>query len=64
MFSARGSGLSRCVRRSVNKGILRNGNIKQLKMEVEYIEKPRGSVFPTNLVLCDNDIYVNQSPDF
>jgi len=40
-FSARGSGCGRCVRTPVLVGIWKNANIRQLRMEVEYIEKPR-----------------------
>jgi hypothetical protein len=59
MFSARGNGCGRCVRRLVNKGIWKKANIRQLKTEVEYNEKPRGRVFPIKLVGCDNGYYVN-----
>jgi len=45
----------------VFKGIWENANIKQLKMKVEYNEKPRGGAFRTNPVGCDNILYVNQN---
>jgi hypothetical protein len=60
LFSARGSGHGRCVKDTAFKGILRKGNIWQLKMEVEYIEKPRGGAFRSKTVECDKDDYVNQ----
>jgi len=44
---------------SVNKGIWKKANIRQLKTEVEYIEKPRGGAFPIKWVGCDNNDYVN-----